>query len=328
MVNEGDAIADRPSRPPSEGPTDPVERARWRELVTPDQPDTSEHRQLSDRQLHERMDADLRTVREVRRKGISKVTGAELDAGIAAAQSAKAGRAELHRRMNERETRGWMARIGRRGHPLSVAREREAPLLDGLPLDHRKLSDEELKELRQLLRDRGPSDEERPRYEALVGKAAGEVGIIARIRDEREREAAMRAEAEKLARAFLPRRRDPEPGSIELPRFLYGWVTDRRDDTFDVADLGVLAAILFAFANEDAALFARGEFVLDGGDPRIVISDAGQGVRLCAGASDGQLQTRQCIERLRVNRWLEVERQGRGSTMILRPGERMRKLWQ
>ena len=55
-----------------------------------------------------------------------------------------------------------------------------------------------------------------------------------------------------------------------------------------------------------------------------MISDAGQGVRLRARASDGQLQMRQCIERLRVNRWLEVER-FRG-TLTIRPGERMRKL--
>lgn len=34
---------------------------------------------------------------------------------------------------------------------------------------------------------------------------------------------------------------------------------------------------------------------------------------------------RQSIERLRANRWLEVERQR--STLTLRPGERMRKLW-
>jgi hypothetical protein len=135
-------------------------------------------------------------------------------------------------------------RLGLRRAPLDQARDRDSGILDGVTLHNANLSDDELSELKRLLRARRGGEwsaEERERYEALVGQAAGEPGLFTRLRDEIEKEAAMKAEATKLARAFLPKRRDPEPGSIELPSYLFAWLTNGEANSFDLTDLGLLA---------------------------------------------------------------------------------------
>ena len=82
--------------------------------------------------------------------------------------------------------------------------------------------------------------------------------------------------------------------------------------------------LLYSFANESAALFARGSF--HGGDaPAITISDAGQSVRLARGVdAGGCLQVRKSLAALRRNKSVETEH-ARG-TLTVRPGVRMRKL--
>lgn len=137
----------------------------------------------------------------------------------------------------------------------------------------------------------------------------------------------MKAEATRLARTFLPKRRDPEPGSIELPSFLFDWLTNEEADTFDLTDLGVLAALVYSFANESGDLFARGSFVHDEHGPSIVIGKSGtHAPRLLRGADNThRMQVLDHLLALKVNRWIETANV-RGVCTI-RPGARMRKLW-
>ena len=117
-----------------------------------------------------------------------------------------------------------------------------------------------------------------------------------------------------------------EPGSIELPGFLFDWLTNGQPDTFDVTDLGVLAALVYSFANESAELFPRGRFARDDEGPSLVLSQVGQGPRLVSWADDsGRLRLDSHLVGLKANRWVELHPH-RG-TYTIRPGERMRKLW-
>jgi hypothetical protein len=169
-------------------------------------------------------------------------TRRDYDTGAEAARERRAIRAEQERRAaNRTEPLSLLARIGIRRHPLTLARQYDPDVLDGVPLDADRLTDDDLAELRRHLRARREgelSEEGRARVEALVGQAAGDPELYTRRRRELEREDSMRAEATKLARTFLPTRRDPEPGSVELPAFLFSWITNGEADTFDMTDLG------------------------------------------------------------------------------------------
>lgn len=208
--------------------------------------ETRDVRDLSDAELRDVQRRAVASVREVsakRRAG--KATSRDYTEGTEAARDAVSARDELGRRAANRSEQSLMHKIGLRRHPLTLARDLDPDVLDGVPLNPDLLSDAELDELRRLLRprrERAITEEDLARFELLVGQAAGEPGLYARRRDEIERSQAMKAEATNLARAFLPRRRrDPEPGSIELPALLWSWVTNGEDDTFDLTDLGMLA---------------------------------------------------------------------------------------
>ena len=299
-------------------------------------PDSTSDTRPSERELRKRLADDVRRVDEIRPKlGTGKATGHEVRELAEAARRARSTHEELRVRRAERASDGGALRSawrwGRRSHPLTQVRELEGRVLDGVTLADANLTDEEVAELRTFLKVRygydDPTPEQSARYEALVGKAAGEAGVLDRRRDEVTKEDEMRAEATKLARAFLPVRRDPEPGSVELPRFVFDWLTNGEADTFDLTDLGLLAGLVYSFANESGALFVNGGFEVADDGPRIVVGKGGSaGLRLVAGADDTQrVQVRAHLANLRRNGWAEVE-VVRGVTTI-RPGERMRKLW-
>jgi len=298
-------------------------------------PETRDVRDLTDAELREVQANARASVREVNaRRRAGTATGRDYREGTEAAREGVAARDELGRRIAESSSRSIVERLTRRASPLTTAREYDRELLDGVLLDSGKLSDAELSELRTLLKARRDlaragepwPDAERERAEALVGKSAGEPELYARRRDEVRRANEMRAEATKLARAFWPRRRDPEPGSVELPASLFGLLVNGDEDTFDLADLGLLAALAYSFASESAALFVRAEFVHAEG-PSIVCRQSGAGVRLVRGADDtGHIRVDVSLVGLKQLGWVETHRH-RG-TFTIRPGERMRKLWQ
>lgn len=293
---------------------------------------TADAQGLTDSQLRDVRRHAEATVHETRSKmRAGTATSADYSEGITSAREAVAARDELGRRAANRAHQSLVHRIGLRRHPLTLARDLDPNVLDGVPLNPDLLSDGELGELRSLLRQRREreiTDDGLTRFEELVGKAAGEPGLYQRRRAEIERSRTMKAEATKLARAFLPtRRHDPEPGSIELPSFLFAWVTNGLDDSFDIADLGMLAALVYSFANESGDLWARGSFVHDELGPSIVIGKSGTAhPRLTRGADDsGHLQVLDHLSCLKRNGWIDTANV-RG-VWTIRPGERMRKLW-
>jgi hypothetical protein len=195
-------------------------------------------------------------------------------------------------------------------------------------LDHHRLSGDDLRELRKLqkVRHREATPEQEARYVELVEQAADEPGLFARRTEAIEREDAMKAEAAKLARTFLPRRRDPAPGSVELPAYLLRWLTNGQDETFDVTDLGVLAAVLLSFADESPGPFVHGRFQRDDDGPAIVIGQAGAGERLMRGADDtAHVRVGAHLSLLARNDLLDVQRVS--GTTTIRLGRRTRKLW-
>ena len=288
----------------------------------------------SERELKRQFDADVRRVQELQPKvEAKKATGYESREFAETATRANATLRELRERraqdaLNEGGRR-HLWKIGRRYQPLSRAREIEGRVLDGVNLDHALLTDDEIADLRPLLKARLGDDEtpeQAARFEDLIGKAAGEPGLYARRRTEITKEDEMKAEATKLAKVFLPRRREPEPGSIELPAFLLAWCADGQEGSFDLQDLGVLAAVALSFANQSVELLPTARFVLDDDGPKIVISDAGARVRLRYGADDtGHLNFRKSLAALDRNGWTNTTRHR--SKLTIRQGKRLKKLW-
>lgn len=260
----------------------------------------------------------------------------------AALDAATADRDELNRRQLERVARHAEEReLREHGPRVSLSWVRNGPLraeLEGvIRLDPSAFTRDDRKQLDGLRRVNGrgeltDSKQDMRTLERLVDKAAEAAGhgpgLIARRRRELAAEAKRTQEAERLHTATLPARRAPEPGSVELPRLLWRWVTDGRHDTFSLNDLGLLAGLLFAFANDSAALFARSHARIGRDDtgPVITLRDAAAGVRLGTGVNpSGGLDVRHGLETLHRNRWVTTERNG--GTLRIRPGERMRDLY-
>jgi hypothetical protein len=286
---------------------------------------TKDKSEETERELKRRIKENRRVVAKLRpRIRSGRAATAEIEQATAAAAAAVAASRELQRRDRDR---AMVARqLIRAGSPvLRLARRLFADEIVGVTLDSSRLTDDEMEEARRLLRlDRLDGKDARS-AERLVDVAAGEPGFIKRRRREAEQAAAREREAERLHRAMLPRRRDPEPGSIELPRFLFQWVTNGKDNTFDVTDLGVLAAVMFSFAGETAALFARARFDRADGTPTITVHDAGQRVGLVFGAdATGTMNVRVSLHVLARNKWIDMT--GKGGTLRIQPGERMRKI--
>lgn len=273
----------------------------------------------SDRQLRDRVAEAERVVRETHRLARSgRGTGDDFLAGIAATESVRAGRAELL----TRHVRRSAASAAGRSPLAGLAQRHFSDEIAGTALDSRRLTSADVKEAKRLLRLDGLAGRDAKSAEALIDLAAGERGFVKRRRREITQAEERKREAKRLHLSMLPRRRDPEPGSIELPAFLWSWITDGRDDTFDVGDLGLLAGIMFSFANDDPSLFSRGRMEREDRGPSIVVRDAAHAVSLKAGA--GWVNVRGSLERLRVNRWVETEKHG--GVLRIRPGERLAKI--
>jgi hypothetical protein len=304
--------------------------------TTEDTPQAEAMRDQSDRQVvNARRDAERTFVDAYKRIRKRKGGRADYDAADAALATIDAAKTEMARRAVERGDQGFIDRWrGKRG-ALRLAREWDSDVLDGVGLSADRLSDEEDTELRALIKERRRAmeaveewpDEARLRYEALVGKAAGDEGLFETKRAELAKARETEAEMRKLSDMFLPTRRAAEPGEAVLPRFLFRWLTDGRENAFDLHSLGLLSALLLTFANEDASLFPTGRFEVSEGERRIVISDAGQRVRLVRGANDSEFAfpTARCLGDLKRNKWVETKRHF--GQLTITPGERMRKLF-
>lgn len=297
-------------------------------------------------------DDELRELRERGREALRKVKAVEaavregratpemLDEGTRAGKAGAAAMRELNERQRRRTAQAATA-VAAKGRPPTVplrfAYDVFPVELKGARLDGRGFSDEERRELHRVARARrdGPlSDKDRRSLGKLVDRAAEAAGngpgFLARRRREIEAAEKQEAEARRLHLSMLPRRREPEPGSIEVPRAVFEAVTNGRDDTFDLTDAAVLVGLLFSFANESAALFARCRFDRVDGVSTLSITDAGMGVLLARGADDrrsvgrGRMEVASSLDTLRRNRWIETERNGK--VLRVQPGARMRKL--
>ena len=98
------------------------------------------------------------------------------------------------------------------------------------------------------------TDDEKGELEALLGRAAGDENLFERKR----RDAATKAKIAELREERRVSRlaRQPllaEPGAVQLPRFVFTWLVgdEARDGAWSVMDVGMLAALLAAFANDD-----------------------------------------------------------------------------
>jgi hypothetical protein len=299
---------------------------------------TQDMKELSDSQVADREREALAKGREVHpRIRAGKGTRADYEARAEAVETIRTARDEMKRRSESRSTRSLVDRLSGKRGAFYLVRQYDSEVLDGVSLSSDRVSDEEVAELRNLLKQRRLAgeaheewdDEERLRYEALMGKAAGDDDLFKRRRAEiaarQEREAEMR----KLADAFLPRRREAKPGEVVLPRFLHAWLTDGTENAFDLHDLGLLAALCLAFANEDASLFPTGRFeIAEDGTRRIVITEAANEIRLVRGANDSDhtFRVSRCLATLKRNNWIETSRV-RG-TLTITPGRHMRKLFE
>ena len=102
--------------------------------------------------------------------------------------------------------------------------------------------------------------------------------------------------------------------------FLCSWLTDNRDGTLTVTDIGVLAAILLAIENDEPL------FVGSAIDAGAIVLDGAHGFQLRGGIGDdctGASRVRDSVRYLADNDWLTVSAGGR--TRIA-PGPRARKL--
>ena len=167
------------------------------------------------------------------------------------------------------------------------------PELNGEKLDPKKLSDDEGTELRDFIKRKldgrrdypnmEPLDaKEETRFAQLAGKAAGDEGLFARKREERETQEKIAAAKEKLRIATLPRRLEyAEPGSIALPRFVFDWLQNPATGSLDLPILGALVGLLFSFENQKPIIAGA---VFEKRDDEIVL--------VCSGPFDQQRFTR------------------------------------
>lgn len=287
----------------------------------------------TDEAVRAEMAEHLRVVNEVNAKRKAGTANTrDYARGTEAARAVREGQAELEALRVARADQAARSTSALRGrHPAgSLARSRFQAECAGTRLDFRSFDADDEREARRLLLIEGalsPADEEAAIR--LTDRAAGEAGFIARRRRELAAEAKQKAEAERLVLAFLPQRRAPEPGSIELPRSVWQALTVAEDGVCDLVDAGLLVALAFAFANTSAELFARGSFDrYEDGTPTIAVTDAGHSVRLARGVYPEGVQglnVRIHLRRLENLGWVKVEQAS--GTVRIRPGARMRDLW-
>jgi hypothetical protein len=198
------------------------------------------------------------------------------------------------------------------------------PELIGATLDSSRLDVAEGEELFELVEQRLAgtlSGRKEKRYERLVGTLAGEPALFERKRQERDA-ADAEAKAADLARLeAMPVRRYEGKGGVYLPPLLYSWLTRPKRDGLNVADLGILAAILFAFEHGRSP-FVRSEII----DSAILLDPAAPFQFLPYLDPDSELAPRRVREAVRYfadGGWLELDTAD-GKTRI-RLGERARR---
>jgi len=119
-----------------------------------------------------------------------------------------------------------------------------------------------------------------------------------------------------------------------LPRFAFTWLVgdEARDGAWRLMDLGLLAALLGAVANDDPSVLVGGRFEGEGDERTLEVAGAGVGSDLrmhgkIAGSpledGSGHVRVKAALAVLARNQWLAVS--SVGETRI-RLGERVRKL--
>ncbi len=317
--------------------------------------------ELSDKELRRTAERASQTIAEIEaadpsevvRSGQADEVLSRLEHAIDTVELAEeelAGR--RHRSLPERLGFARALERGKRQvHPaakwLDVARRYSAPELRGETLVASQLSDDDAAELEKLVRrkreivndEHAPpfTDDEKRHWESLLGRAAGDSELF----EKKRRDAQARVKLAELQdeRKAAGLQRQPllaEPGSVQLPRILFRWLTGdsaRETGAITLTDIGVLYGVLACFQNDDASLFPNARFEGDA-DARTLVVPAGIGADLrthgqTAGSphdasGSGHVRLRPALAVLALNGWLEVE-QTVGELRI-RLGERARKL--
>jgi hypothetical protein len=124
-----------------------------------------------------------------------------------------------------------------------------------------------------------------------------------------------------------------EARSVQLPRFVLRWLVgpEAHDGAFSLADLGLLAALLGAFANEDPSLIVGARFDHEDELALVVPGGLGQAIQFhgkIAGSAledgSGFVRGREALAVLVRNKWFEVAQTV--AELRIRLGERARKL--
>jgi hypothetical protein len=162
------------------------------------------------------------------------------------------------------------------------------------------------------------TDDEKREWERILGTAAGDPELFQKKRRDAQANAKLDALKDQRKVAGLPRQ--PllaEPGSVQLPRFVYRWLVsdEARDGAWSLMDLGLLAALLGAFANDDPSVFVDGRFEGEGDDRALVVpGGVGSDLRMhgrIAGSpiedGSGHVRVREALRKLALNKWVEVE---------------------
>ena len=320
-------------------------------------PDTKPPGELSDRQLRDRRRRAHQTIDRIDRmnpaEAVRDGVSVTLDQYAAAIQTANEAEEEIgrrdHRAFIERAPLVRQLCDAARKEPPAMKWLREAqrfshPELNDERLVATRLTDDDAVELEALVKRKRKlvsepeteplNDAETARWEALLGKAAGDENLFERKR----KEAAVKTKLDELKDqrkvASLPRQPQlAEPGAIQIPRFAFRWLVgdEARDGAWSLMDLGLLAALLGAFANDDPRLFVDGRFEGEG-DDRALVVPGGVGARLhgqIAGSpietdNSGHIRVRSALAVLQRNKWIAVEQTV--AEMRIRLGERARKL--
>ena len=296
----------------------------------------------TDEQLRERGRASLAEARRASERIRSgKADASDYLAQRAALESATAARDELDRRQRERGAAVAEERdLREHGPRVSLSFARNGPLraeLEGVPrLDPSVFTREDREELWRLRRANGRGEltddkGDMRSLERLIDRAAVAAGhgpgLIARRRRELKQAEKHKREAHRLHLEMLPRRREPEPGSVELPRAVWEALTDGRDDTYELADVAALAVFAFSFANGSSAAFARRNcrFDRDDAGPVLTFRDAAAGMHFAPGVNVSGVGVYRSLTVLAANKWIVTERES--GTLRIRPGDRLRSLF-
>jgi hypothetical protein len=175
---------------------------------------------------------------------------------------------------------------------------------------------------------------EERRFEKLVGKAAGDEGLFARKRKERETQEKVAAAKEELRIAALPLRREyAEPGSIALPRLVFDRLQNPAAGSLDLPILGALVGLLFSFENRrpimDGAVFEKRDdelvLVCTGPFDRLrFVHTVNPNDGMDDFGSSGRVKAQTTLRYLIRNKWLTAKQEE--GHLTIRLGERAKKV--